>query len=82
MHVDLAGLMCIPPFLEDSDKVRPFFAQLRTLRDRLEGQLGKKLPVLSMGMSHDFAVAILEGATEVRVGTAIFGTRTSAHGIE
>jgi PLP dependent protein len=78
-HVDLAGLMCIPPFLEDSEKVQPFFAQLRTLRDRLEGQLGKKLPVLSMGMSHDFAVAILEGATEVRVGTAIFGTRTTAH---
>jgi pyridoxal phosphate enzyme (YggS family) len=76
-HLDLQGLMCIPPFLEDAEKVRPFFSDLRTLRDDLERKLGKKLPVLSMGMSHDFEVAIEEGATEVRIGTAMFGTRAS-----
>jgi uncharacterized pyridoxal phosphate-containing UPF0001 family protein len=67
--------MCIPPFLQDAEKVRPYFGKLRVLRDDLERKLGKKLPVLSMGMSHDFEVAIEEGATEVRIGTAIFGTR-------
>jgi pyridoxal phosphate enzyme (YggS family) len=76
-HLDLQGLMCIPPFSEDAEKVRPFFGDLRTLRDDLERKLGKKLPVLSMGMSHDFELAIEEGATEVRIGTAMFGTRTS-----
>ncbi len=75
-HLALAGLMCIPPFLENSDEVRPFFSRLRGLRDQLEERLGRSLPVLSMGMSHDFAAAILEGATEVRVGTALFGTRS------
>ncbi|HTZ48487.1 MAG TPA: YggS family pyridoxal phosphate-dependent enzyme [Verrucomicrobiae bacterium] len=73
--LDLAGLMCIPPFLENMDEVRPYFARLRNLRDQLEVRLGRKLPVLSMGMSHDFQAAIQEGATEVRVGTALFGTR-------
>jgi PLP dependent protein len=77
-HLDFAGLMCIPPYLENPDEVRPYFARLRTLRDQLESQLLRKLPVLSMGMSHDFEAAILEGATEVRVGTALFGTRASA----
>ncbi len=76
-HLDLQGLMCIPPFLEDAEKVRTFFGDLRRLRDDLERKLGKKLPVLSMGMSHDFEVAIEEGATEVRIGTAMFGTRAS-----
>jgi PLP dependent protein len=75
-HLDFSGLMCIPPFLEDAAAVRPYFHELRTIRDGLEGQLGRKLPVLSMGMSHDFEVAIEEGATEVRVGTAIFGARS------
>jgi pyridoxal phosphate enzyme (YggS family) len=75
-NLRFAGLMCIPPFLENLDEVRPYFARLRNLRDQLEVHLGRKLPVLSMGMSHDFAAAIQEGATEVRVGTAIFGTRT------
>lgn len=74
-HLELAGLMCIPPFLENPMEVRPYFAKLRELRDALEPRLGRKLPVLSMGMSHDFAAAILEGATEVRVGTALFGAR-------
>lgn len=73
----LAGLMCIPPFLEDPEEVRPYFARLRQLRDALETRLGRRLPVLSMGMSHDFEAAIQEGATEVRVGTALFGTRSS-----
>jgi PLP dependent protein len=73
--LQLAGLMCIPPYLENADDVRPFFARLRNLRDALELRLGRKLPVLSMGMSHDFETAILEGATEVRVGTALFGAR-------
>jgi pyridoxal phosphate enzyme (YggS family) len=71
----LSGLMCIPPFLEDAEQVRPYFRRLRELRDLLATQLGGTLPVLSMGMSHDFEVAIEEGATEVRVGTALFGQR-------
>jgi len=75
-HLELAGLMCIPPFLEDAEKVRPYFGRLRELRDSLVRETGRELPVLSMGMSHDFEVAIEEGATEVRVGTAIFGIRT------
>ena len=74
-HLDLAGLMCIPPFLEDAERVRPYFRKLRELRDSLAAQLGCPLPVLSMGMSHDFEVAIEEGATEVRIGTALFGAR-------
>ncbi len=75
-HLELAGLMCIPPFLEESEKVRPYFCRLRELRDDLASKLGRPLPVLSMGMSHDFEVAIEEGANEVRLGTAIFGART------
>jgi pyridoxal phosphate enzyme (YggS family) len=75
-RLELAGLMCIPPYLENPEEVRPYFARLRDLRDRLETRLRRKFPVLSMGMSHDFEVAILEGATEVRVGTALFGART------
>ena len=71
----LNGLMCVPPFLDDAEKVRPYFRKLRELRDRLETHVGHKLPVLSMGMSHDFEAAIEEGATEVRVGTALFGQR-------
>jgi pyridoxal phosphate enzyme (YggS family) len=74
-HLDLAGLLCIPPFIEDAEKVRPYFRQLRALRDSLAQRLSRELPVLSMGMSHDFEVAIEEGATEIRVGTAIFGAR-------
>ncbi len=74
-QLELAGLMCIPPFLEDAERVRPYFRRLRELRDDLAKKLGLALPVLSMGMSHDFEVAIEEGATEVRIGTAIFGVR-------
>ena len=74
-RLHLAGLMCIPPYLEDIEQVRPYFRKLRELRDAAEKDLRIVLPVLSMGMSHDFEVAIEEGATEVRVGTAIFGSR-------
>ena len=74
-RLDWAGLMCIPPFLEDPEQARPFFARLREWRTQLEARAGRKLPVLSMGMSRDFEAAILEGATEVRVGTALFGSR-------
>src|SRR5213596_3208251 len=67
----LDGLMTIPPFFPDPDQTRPFFAELHEIRDRLEsespGSLGKKH--LSMGMSHDFEIAIAEGATIVRIGT-------------
>jgi len=74
-RLELEGLMCIPPFLEDPERVRPYFARLREWKEQLESRLGRKLPVLSMGMSHDFEAAIEEGATEVRVGTALFGAR-------
>jgi uncharacterized pyridoxal phosphate-containing UPF0001 family protein len=67
--------MCIPPFEADPELSRPYFVQLRELRDELEKLGGKPLPLLSMGMSHDFEIAIEEGATIVRVGSAIFGER-------
>jgi len=79
-RLELAGLMCIPPFLEQVEQVRPYFRRLRELRDQLSKSLGRALPVLSMGMSHDFEAAIEEGATEVRLGTALFGERTPAPG--
>jgi hypothetical protein len=76
-HLDVRGLMGVPPYMEDAEKVRPFFRHLRELRDALRVKFGGEiLPVLSMGMSHDFEVAIEEGATEIRVGTALFGERT------
>lgn len=74
-HLEIMGLMCIPPLLQEPEAVRPYFAKLRELRDDLAKRLGLPLPVLSMGMSHDFEVAIQEGATEVRIGTALFGAR-------
>lgn len=73
-HIAVEGLMAIPPFLSDPEAVRPFFRRLRVLRDELARE-GFSLPDLSMGMTHDFEVAIEEGATLVRVGTAIFGPR-------
>ena len=69
------GLMAIPPWEEDPEASRPYFRALRKLRDELQRDVGVALPELSMGMSHDFEVAIAEGATMVRVGTAIFGPR-------
>lgn len=77
-RVQVEGLMTIAPLAEDPEAVRPFFAALRTLRDDLADQTSTPLPVLSMGMSGDFEVAIEEGATMVRVGTAIFGARPRA----
>lgn len=74
-NLELAGLMCIPPYLSEPEQVRPYFRRLCELREELKTKLGLALPVLSMGMSHDFEVAIEEGATEVRVGTALFGMR-------
>ena len=73
----VTGLMTLPPYALDAEDTRPYFRRLRALRDRLAArQLPRVAPVeLSMGMSHDFAVAIAEGATLVRVGTAIFGQR-------
>ncbi len=70
-HLELAGLMTIPPDTDDRELARPYFRRLRELRDAIGGAL----PELSMGMSHDFEIAVEEGATIVRVGTAIFGAR-------
>jgi PLP dependent protein len=78
--VVLSGLMIVPPIPDDPEESRPWFRQLRDLRDAVvaNGIPSKHLAHLSMGMSHDFDVAIDEGATMVRVGTAIFGTRPAA----
>jgi pyridoxal phosphate enzyme (YggS family) len=70
------GLMAIPPWEDDPEASRPCFRALRELRDRLQTEVAVTLPELSMGMSHDFEIAVAEGATMVRVGTAIFGART------
>jgi PLP dependent protein len=75
-HLSLRGLMTVPPYLRDAEAVRPYFRRLRELRDRYvqrHPRLG--LGALSMGMTHDYAVAIEEGATEIRLGTALFGAR-------
>ncbi len=76
-RVKLIGLMTLPPYFENPDCARPFFKTLRELRDELQaaGHFGDRAGELSMGMSHDFEIAIQEGATMVRVGTAIFGAR-------
>jgi pyridoxal phosphate enzyme (YggS family) len=78
--LDIRGLMTVPPFSDDPEAARPYFRQLRELRDRLAAQSANavQLTELSMGMSHDFEVAIEEGSTCVRVGTAIFGSREYA----
>lgn len=75
--VRVEGLMLLPPYADDVELVRPWFRRLREFRDRLvaEGAPAKQLRELSMGMSHDFEVAIEEGATMVRVGSALFGAR-------
>ncbi|HNG95478.1 MAG TPA: YggS family pyridoxal phosphate-dependent enzyme [Acidobacteriota bacterium] len=77
-HLNITGLMAIPPYFPDPEQVRPSFVTLRQLRDQLAVQFPDQapLPFLSMGMSHDFEVAIEEGATHVRVGTALFGGRS------
>ncbi len=78
-HVDLRGLMGVPPYFDNPEEARPYFRRMRDLRDEVRAQMGAEmLPVLSMGMSNDFEIAIEEGATEVRVGTALFGEREKA----
>lgn len=73
--LDVQGLMCMPPLCQDGDEARPYFRRLAELRETLRQRLGLALPHLSMGMSADFTQAIEEGATLVRVGTALFGQR-------
>ena len=76
----LEGVMAIPPYLEDAEAVRPYFRQLSEIAARMagDGMFAADPPVLSMGMTHDFEVAIEEGATEIRLGTAVFGSRPAA----
>ena len=74
VHVEVRGLMTIPPFTPDPEGARPFFARLRELRDEWRESIGLPLDELSMGMSHDFEVAVEEGATWIRVGAALFGS--------
>ena len=75
-RLSIEGLMCIPPLAVESEDSRKFFVQVRELRDSLEKEFNMKLPQLSMGMTQDFPIGIQEGATLVRVGTAIFGERS------
>jgi PLP dependent protein len=75
-RLSIEGLMCIPPVAVESEDSRKFFVQVRGLRDSLEEEFNMKLPQLSMGMTQDFPIGIEEGATLVRVGTAIFGERS------
>ena len=75
MHVDVVGLMTIPPISEDHEEARPYFKKLREFRDKWRDQTGFMLSELSMGMSHDFEIAIEEGATWIRLGTMILGKR-------
>ena len=78
-HLDLIGLMTLPPFFDEPNETRPYFSRLRLLRDKLaqDKLFGDREGELSMGMTHDFEIAIDEGATMIRVGTAIFGERGS-----
>jgi len=78
LHLDrlqIEGLMTVPPLAPKAEESRRYFIQLRELRDEIERRSGVRLPHLSMGMSHDYPVAVEEGATMVRIGTAIFGER-------
>jgi uncharacterized pyridoxal phosphate-containing UPF0001 family protein len=76
--IEIHGLMAIPPYAPVAEKARPYFKRLRELKAQAETVLGAPLPHLSMGMSGDFEVAIEEGATIVRIGTALFGERVSS----
>ncbi|HSS15508.1 MAG TPA: YggS family pyridoxal phosphate-dependent enzyme [Candidatus Dormibacteraeota bacterium] len=75
-RLSIEGLMCIPPLADEPEASRTFFVQLRDLRDSLEKEFDLRFPHLSMGMTQDFWIAVQEGATLVRVGTAIFGERS------
>jgi PLP dependent protein len=77
-HLDVRGLMAVPPYTEDPGEARPYFKRLKEIRNRLADRFGRPFHELSMGMSHDFEVAVEEGSTEVRVGTALFGERPAA----
>jgi pyridoxal phosphate enzyme (YggS family) len=77
-RLEIHGLMAIPPYTPVPEKARPYFQKLRELKQQAEAVLGAPLPQLSMGMSGDFEVAIEEGATIIRVGTALFGERLSS----
>lgn len=74
-HLRLRGLMTVAPMVDDPQAVRPVFQQLRALRDTTSQRLGLALPVLSMGMTHDYGIAVEEGATMLRLGRALFGPR-------
>lgn len=74
-NLELRGLMAVPPYSDNLEHARPYFRELRALHDDINKRLGRQFPTLSMGMSHDFEIAIEEGATEIRVGTALFGVR-------
>ena len=74
-HLDLQGLMTLAAFTDDLETVRPMFRLLRDTRDLIYDKVGIELPHLSMGMTNDFQIAIEEGATMVRIGTALFGAR-------
>ena len=78
-NLRVSGLMTVPPFTDDPESARPYFVNLRELRDEIDchNLPAISMRTLSMGMSHDFEVAIEEGATQIRIGTAIFGTRPS-----
>ncbi len=79
-RLEISGLMCVPPAVSEAEHARPFFRKLRLLRDDLEQRCRLALPDLSMGMSNDFEVAVEEGASHVRVGTALFGERVRPPG--
>src|SRR5438552_687566 len=74
-HLRLRGLMTVAPMVSDAEQVRPIFRRLRSLRDQTSHELGMPLPVLSMGMTDDYPVAVEEGATMLRLGRALFGPR-------
>jgi PLP dependent protein len=77
--LEMRGLMTVPPYLRDAEAVRPYFARLRQLREELAASHPRlSFHELSMGMSHDYTAAIAEGATQVRIGTALFGARPKA----
>ena len=78
-HLNLQGFFGVPPYFDNPGDARSYFRHLRELRDKIREEIGtQSLPVLSMGMSHDFEIAIEEGATEIRVGTSLFGKREYA----
>ncbi|MDR1659615.1 MAG: YggS family pyridoxal phosphate-dependent enzyme [Desulfovibrio sp.] len=81
-HLDLRGLMCLPPVFDAGQAARPHFARLCALRENLRARLLLPLPELSMGMSGDFEAAVAEGATLVRIGTDIFGPRPLAQNMQ